>query len=287
MRNISLFNNTIQRRISDIELKTTTKGKDVMEMISSFFESNGLQWKNVGGVCTDGAPAMLGSRLGFQMKVRELVPQEKGMHCNIHRFALATKTLPKPLQEVLDSLLAIVNYIKSSALNTCLFKELCNNMNSDHEVLLFYTAVRWLSKGNVVGRFLEMEEKLLENGRVAYLSGILDQLNELNLKLQDNIQAFILKLQNCRLKVNRRNLAMFEHLSTETEQSETGIVDNLREEINNHLRALDSEIQRYFPEFSEQEAVLVRNPFHVSLDVSDIPDEVQDEFLELRNDSSA
>ncbi|KAG8239265.1 hypothetical protein J437_LFUL010655 [Ladona fulva] len=88
-----------------------------------------------------------------------------------------------------------------------------------------------------------MEEKPLENGRVAYLSDILDQLNKLNLKLQDNIQAFILKLQNWLLKVNLGNLAMFEHLSTETEESETGIVDNLREEINNHLRNLDSEIQ--------------------------------------------
>ncbi|KAG8238426.1 hypothetical protein J437_LFUL002883 [Ladona fulva] len=163
----------------------------------------------------------------------------------------------------------------SSALNTRLFKELCNNMNSDHKVLLFYTAVRWISKGNVVGRvfklkneikqFLEMEGKhdfmRYFNDEIqgaAYLSDILDQLNKLNLKLQgkethiiyfkDNIQAFILKLQNWRLKVNLGNFAMFEHHSTKTEESETGIVDN---------------------------------------DVSDIPDEVQDEFLELRNDSSA
>ncbi|KAG8236590.1 hypothetical protein J437_LFUL016942 [Ladona fulva] len=109
---------------SPSELKTTTKGKDFMEMISTFFESNGLQCKNLCGVCTDGAPAMLGSRSGFQTKVKELAPQAKGMHCIIHRFALATKTLPKPLQEVLDSLVTIVNYIKSSALNTRLFKEL-------------------------------------------------------------------------------------------------------------------------------------------------------------------
>ncbi|KAG8236589.1 hypothetical protein J437_LFUL016941, partial [Ladona fulva] len=159
-------------------------------------------------------------------------------------------------------------------------------MNSDHEVLLFHTAVRWLSKGNVVGRvfelkneikpFLEMEGKhefmrYINDEtwiqRVAYLSDILYQLNKLNLKVQgkethiiyfkDNIQAFILKLQNWRRKVNLGNFAMFEHLSTETEKSETGIVDNLREEINNHLQAFEYEIQRYFPEFPEQEAALI------------------------------
>ncbi|KAG8234627.1 hypothetical protein J437_LFUL014203 [Ladona fulva] len=88
-----------------------------MEMISSFFESgNGLQWKNLCGVCTDEAPAMLGSRSGFQTKVKELAPQAKGMHCIVHRFALATKT--SKTFEVLYSLVTIVNYIKSSALNT-------------------------------------------------------------------------------------------------------------------------------------------------------------------------
>ncbi|XP_067120120.1 protein FAM200B-like [Centruroides vittatus] len=174
----------------------------------------------------------------------------------IHQFALATKTLPKPLQEVLDSLVTIVNYIKSSALNTSLFKELCKNMNSDHEIL-FYTAVRWLSKGNVVGQVFELENEIKQflelKGkhdflahfndetwiqRVTYLSDILDQLNKLNLKLQgkethiiqfrDNIQAFVLKLQNWHRKVNLGNFAMFEHLCTKTEESETGIVENLR-----------------------------------------------------------
>ncbi|GFS29174.1 DUF4371 domain-containing protein [Nephila pilipes] len=49
--------------------KTTTKGEDVMEMISSFFESNDLQWKSL-CVCADGTPSILGSRSGFQPKVR-------------------------------------------------------------------------------------------------------------------------------------------------------------------------------------------------------------------------
>ncbi|CAG9816532.1 unnamed protein product [Phaedon cochleariae] len=129
-----------------------------MEMIRSFFETNEFKWETLCGVCTDGAPAMLGSRSGFQKKIKELAPQATGLHCMIYRFALAIKTLPEPPQEVLNSLIKIVNYIKSSALNTRPSKELCKDMNSDHETLLFYTAVRSLSKGNVIERVFELKD---------------------------------------------------------------------------------------------------------------------------------
>ena len=64
-------------------------------------------------------------------------------------------------------------------------------------------------------------------------------------------------------------------------------MENLKEEFDDHLQSLENEIQRYFAELSEQETAVVRNPFHSSLNVADVPDEVQDEFTELRNDSTA
>ena len=96
-------------------------------------------------------------------------------------------------------------------------------MNADHEILLFYTAVRWLSKVNVVNRVFEMkgeiklfleiqERKYLVvyfedeacNKRVAYLADIFDQLNKIHLKIQgrethvlffqDSLRAFLSKL---------------------------------------------------------------------------------------------
>ena len=104
--------------------------------------------------------------------------------------------------ETLNSIIKIVNCIKSGALNTRLFKELRKDMDSDHEVLFVYTAVRWLSKGNVncvfelkdeIKLFLEVQGKQdllvyfndkewLE--RLAYLADIFEQQNRLNLKLQ-------------------------------------------------------------------------------------------------------
>uniref|UniRef100_UPI00358EFF27 zinc finger BED domain-containing protein 5-like n=1 Tax=Myxine glutinosa TaxID=7769 RepID=UPI00358EFF27 len=295
-------------------LETTTKAVDVMEKVSTFFHTEGLQWGNVCGVCTDRAPAMLGSKSGFQTRVKELAPQAKGIHCMIHRYALASKALPATLWEVLDSVIKIVNYVKAGALNTRLFKELCKDMDAGHEVLLFYTAVRWLARGNVVNRvfelkdeirfFLEVQEKrdLLAHfddetwsKRIAYLADIFDHLNKLNLTFQgrethvllfqDNLRAFISKLQNWRRKVNLGNIAMFEKLCGVMDESEGELDQFLKDEITGHLESLKKEFQRYFPELTGEEVALVRNPFSATLDVSSLPDEVQDELLDLRNDS--
>ena len=103
---------------------------------------------------------MLGSHSGFQKKIKELAPQAKGTHCVIHRYGLASKTLPASLQNVLNSVLKIVNYIKSCSLNTILFKKLCKNVSSSHEFLLFYTFVRWLSKGNGLSYVFKMKDKI-------------------------------------------------------------------------------------------------------------------------------
>nr|CAI5819605.1 unnamed protein product [Callosobruchus analis] len=51
--------------------------------------------------------------------------------------------------------------IKSGALNSLLFTLLCEDLDSDHEVLLFHTEVRWLFKGNMLDRFHELKEEVI------------------------------------------------------------------------------------------------------------------------------
>ena len=60
-------------------LVITTKADDVMKKVSTFFQYEDLQWGNMCGVCTYGAPAMLGSKSVFQSRVKKLAPQEKGL----------------------------------------------------------------------------------------------------------------------------------------------------------------------------------------------------------------
>ncbi|XP_042204259.1 zinc finger BED domain-containing protein 5-like [Homarus americanus] len=260
---------------------------------------------------------MLGTISGFQQRVKEVSPNAKGIHCMIHRFTLASKTLPDELCKIVEAVVKCVNFVKAGDLNSRFFQNLCRDMDSEHKALLFYTKVRLLSKGNVVNRvfelrgelklFLEVQGKddqlshfneVLWEPRPAYLADMFEQLNRLNLKLQGNdrnvfhlmdcLRVFLAKLQNWQRKVNAGNVAMFENLSTVLDENEDHLLDpSLKTEITQHLKSLESELKKYFPEFEEEDGKLVRNPFSGTLDIATIPNDVQDEFLDLKNDSAA
>ena len=192
-------------------LETTSKADDVLAVVSTFFEENNLSWDRLVGVCTDGAPAMLGSRSEFVTKIKQKSPSVVETHCVIHREALAARTLPVELMNSLNSVIKIVNFIKGGALNTRLFARLCHDIGADHEALLFHTNVRWLSKGNMLERFYELKDEVklfLEDQKkfdllailhseefelsLAYLVDRFEALNKLNRQLQGHKQQYYL-----------------------------------------------------------------------------------------------
>ena len=140
------------------EVSTTTKGKDILD---SFFKKNGLDWKNLVGCTTDGAPSMLVCRSGFQSYVKAVSPNVTSVHCFIHRFALYTKVLPAQLLACLKQVVKIIKFVKASVLNTRFFKQLCEDLGSEYTSLLYHTEVRWLSRGNATKRLFEMKDEML------------------------------------------------------------------------------------------------------------------------------
>ena len=177
-------------------LKTTTKAKDIMNIVNHFMEENGIKWAKLGSLCTDGAQAMMEKKSGFVALVKEKCPDIIVTHCVLHRHALATKTLPKDLGDVMAIVVATVNFIRASALNHRLFKVFCEDTGAAHTHLLYYTKVRWLSRGQVLNRVLQLRQEifLCEKGknlsdpvfvaRLAYISNIFSHLNALNISLQ-------------------------------------------------------------------------------------------------------
>ena len=174
----------------------------------------------------------------------------------------------------------MVNFIKSSALNTRLFRLLCQEFDDEQNTLLFHTEVRWLSRGNMsrvhslrkeMAEFFERNDraksrvfcdKLADKAwiiRLSYLENIFSRLNFLNKSLQrkfttvidfiDKIRAFIMKLDLWERKAKDGNLDIFENVITLLEGEE--MKKDIMELVQAHLSCLKEEFKLYFPDLSE------------------------------------
>ena len=104
-------------------LEGRTTGEAIFQKVDEIFIEVGLNWANCVGVFTDGAAAMTGNNVVFHNKVRSVCNEGITFtHCMIHRKVLATKKIDEELSAVLEDSVKIINYIKSRALNTSLFK---------------------------------------------------------------------------------------------------------------------------------------------------------------------
>ncbi|XP_067947175.1 zinc finger BED domain-containing protein 5-like [Watersipora subatra] len=196
------------------------------------------------------------------------------MDCMIHRQALSSKTLPTLLQSTLDEIIQVVNFIEGSALNSRLFKQPCEGMDANHQLLLYHTKVCWLSKGNVTKRVIELRDELnlffqessmleflswLNDAewiiRLGYLTDIFGQLNKLNLQMQgrntniikfvDCLKAFIDKLGNWKRKVAVKNVGTFENLDMILVENSNQIPSSIQLAITAHLKRLEEKFRSY------------------------------------------
>ena len=242
--------------------------------------------------------------------VKNVSPQAVGVHCMIHCQVLASKTLPKDLKTVMQSVVKVVNFIKSNALNSRLFAKLCQEMDSKHEVLLLHTEVRWLSKGKVLQRFFELHteatEFLFQQGKTelfnffggnnnlaktAYLVDFFAILNSLNLSLQgenatildfsEKIAAFHMKLGLWLSRIKKRNLYMFPTLNAFVEENESDDLfsNSFQSLLTQHLEALKDELSRYFPEEPPISNTLLQKPFVANTE--NVPERYQEEFIDI------
>lgn len=166
----------------------------------------GLEWKNVVGVCTDGAPNMQGRKVGLVSFIAKVAVKKCSFtHCVIHREALAGKKLSVELNETLEEVIQFVNSIKSKPLQSSFFEIICEELGSEHTQLLYHNDARWFSRGKMLSRVYEQLHELevfcIENKtthtkyrtllnddqwkiKVAYLADIFGALNDLNQQIQ-------------------------------------------------------------------------------------------------------
>jgi len=295
-------------------LETTTKAVDVFRLIQSFFGRHELAWDLIGSICTDGAPAMIGKKSGFVAMVKEKAPHVLTTHCVLHRQALASKTLPKKLKEVMGVVVQTVNFIRGRALNHRLFQKFCDEIGAEHSVLLYHTEVRWLSRGRVFARVVEMRDEILELLKhqqsplanhfedenfivsLGYLADIFSLLNDLNISMQgrdvDIIQArgklvaFTRKLPIWSRRVESGNLANFPILDNILIESGKTMPVEIYQEVKNHLEVLSTNFEGYFSDIDDlgMESVWIQNPFSFDILRLRDSDSAIDDFIDFQED---
>ncbi len=181
----------------------TTKGEDIAKVLIEHFEERGINIRKVFAVTTDGAPAMVGRQKGAVKLIEEKVghPIMK-LHCIIHQENLCAKMSNSDLNEVMATVAKVINFIvKRSTLTHRQFRSLLEEMDSAYTDLPLHSAVRWLSCGKVLERFVScidaVKAFLAEKGqnypqledekwivKLMFLADITGHLNELNLRLQ-------------------------------------------------------------------------------------------------------
>ena len=98
----------------------------------------------------------------------------------------------------------------------------------------------------------------------------------------DVINAFVAKLKLWSQRANNDNFASFHHL---TEITGDDFEQNLKKDIISHLQNLQNEFERYFFEINTFSILMkvAKNPFLCK--VEDVSEAIQEEFIELTNDS--
>ena len=142
-------------------LTTTATGADIFNVVGNFQQQEGINWENCVSVCTDDAPAMFGARHGFTARVGQMNPSVQDVHCFLHCENLAAQHLSLDLSGVMKEVVGVqVNFIKASAVSSRLFKLLCGDHGSQLHHLLFYSDVRWLSRGKLLRRPIDLRTEV-------------------------------------------------------------------------------------------------------------------------------
>ncbi|KAJ4944234.1 hypothetical protein JOQ06_012779 [Pogonophryne albipinna] len=218
---------------------------------------------------------MAGLKSGLIALVRDVSPQVMWTHCMLHRESLVAKDMSAELADVMDSVVKVVNLVKKSALQTRLFSNLCAAEGEEHTALLYHSEVRWLSRGTLLSRVLELRKSIREFlllqkrtelaalfsdnvwvTKLAYLADVFAELNKLNSSMQgpnthaihlyDKMEGFLKKIKRWRERIGEEIFSMFPSVD---ELGDSAVLSPpITRAILAHLEALKGQFGHYFSE---------------------------------------
>ncbi|CAH1173813.1 unnamed protein product [Phaedon cochleariae] len=307
--------NVCEELLQLCSLKGTTTEEDLFRQLEQALVSMQLPWKKLVSVTTDGGRNMSGQNKGLVGRIKTKMTEIECdiplfFHCIIHQEALCCKVLA--WQEIMNVVISTVNYIRKNGLTHRQFQQFLSDMEADHRDVLYYSEVRWLSRGAVLKRFFDLRKEINtfmdEKGKsvpeltdpqwlidLGFLTDLTNELNTLNVRLQGknklisdmhtDVKAFQMKNKLFITHINEKKLDHFPNCKKAVE--EAGMHFNWKcDKMKSILIQLQNQFSDRFGDFEELSGKLkvFTNPF--SCDIEDVPSHLQMNVIDLQSNDT-
>ncbi|KAK1338701.1 hypothetical protein QTO34_019358, partial [Cnephaeus nilssonii] len=245
-----------------VSVSTSKSGSEIFKVVIQTFRDLSIDISKVVSVTTDGAPNMVGEKVGFVKLFTEaighpLVP----FHCIIHQEALCAKAGFTDLNDLMSVVTKIAEALATEPKRPGQFSALLLEVDSTFSGLLMYNNVRWLSRGKVLERFVECFEEIkvfLDNkdlgnfpqlnddkwvNTLMFFTDLSVHINELNLKLQGfgksiDVMFGYIKAFESKVKIFKRDVETKTYKYFPRELGDLGTLlfprPRLRKELSSH-----------------------------------------------------
>ncbi|KAM8778008.1 general transcription factor II-I repeat domain-containing protein 2 isoform 2-T2 [Rhynchonycteris naso] len=296
--------------LDTVPMTGTKSGNEMFLRVEKSLKKFNIDWSKLVSVASTGTPTMVDTNNGLVTKLKSKVAMIckgsdlKSVCCIIHPESLCAQKLK--MDHVMNVVVNSVNWICSRGLNHSEFTTLLYELDSQYGSLLYYTEIKWLSRGLVLKRFFESLEEIdsfmSSRGKplpqlssqdwvkdLAFLVDMTMHLNTLNISLQghsqivtqmyDLIQAFLVKLCLWETHLAKNNLAHFPTLKSVSRNESDGL--NYIPKIVD----LKTEFQKRLSDFKlyESELTLFSSPF--SMKIESVHETLQMEVIDLQCNS--
>nr|XP_037846454.1 general transcription factor II-I repeat domain-containing protein 2B isoform X2 [Chlorocebus sabaeus] len=293
--------------LDTVPMTGTKSGNEIFSRVEKSLKKFCIDWSKLVSVASTGTPAMVDASNGLVTKLKSRVAtfckgaELKSLCCIIHPESLCAQKLK--MDHVMDVVVNSVNWICSRGLNHSEFTTLLYELDSQYGSLLYYTEIKWLSRGLVLKRFFESLEEIdsfmSSRGKplpqlssidwirdLAFLVDMTMHLNTLNISLQghsqivtqmyDLIRAFLAKLCLWETHLARNYLAHFPTLKSVSRNESDGL------NYIPKIAELKAEFQKRLSDFKlyESELALFSSPFSTKID--SVHEELQMEVIDLQ-----
>ena len=192
--------------VAYLKLPERTTGAKICKAAINEFSSRQIDISKVVFVTTNGAPSMTGEKASFvTLFAKEVGHPVIGFYCIIHEKALCENAGLKKLQDVMQAITKVVNFISARALHKRQFEVLLNEVECVYKGLKMHNNVRWFSRGSILKQFVECfyEIKVLNDYdifcqeladykwvlKLMFFADFSEHLNKLNVKLHGSGKA--------------------------------------------------------------------------------------------------